>query len=109
MVPLLKIVMADAITTPNTPHTNILGARPKPFSKYTPFLILSDSISPKVPSIANLKKLMMRPWFFVVSLNQSHAPGMKANPPIINKAIRIVMMSDFFMVKTNEDCTYMGL
>ena len=96
-VPVLKMVMAEAMTTPNTPHTNILGNKPKPFLRYTPSRIRKANISPKVPRMANLKKLINSPWFLVVSLNQSHAPGIKANPHTTAATTIKVTTSDFFI------------
>ena len=56
-----------------------------------------ESISPKVPRMANLKKLISKPCLVVVLKNQSHAPGMKAKPQIIAAITIIVVKSDFFI------------
>ena len=54
--PLEKIIIARLIPMPNIPQTTARGAIPKLGFRYTPELRRSPSSSPRVESIANLRK-----------------------------------------------------
>ena len=69
--PLEKTIIAILIPIPKSPHTTARGRTPNPFLLYTPELMRSPRISPKVASTPNFTKLIIMPCAALKDLYQS--------------------------------------
>ena len=68
--PLENTIIAILIPMPKIPHTTARESTPNPFLLYTPALMRSPSISPKVASTPNFKKLITIPCAALKDLYQ---------------------------------------
>ena len=96
--PLEKIIIARLIPMPNIPQTTARGAIPKPGFRYTPELRRSPSSSPRVESIANLRKLMTIPCSALNVLYQSYSDSFTKNGANSRMTSTKNRKSDFFMM-----------